>query len=175
MHQHSDLKKIAIVGPESTGKSMLAQQLAQLYKTAWVKEYARTYLEKLNRNYTYDDLRIIAKGQMQWEDEQAGKANGLLFCDTNLIVIKVWSDFKYGKTDKEIIAEIKKRKYQTHLLCNIDLPWQNDPLREHPHKREQLFKIYKTELKKFGIGYIEVKGTGDERLKSAADALSLML
>lgn len=163
------IKKIAIVGPESTGKSQLTEHLALHYNTAWVKEYAREYLEKLKRDYTYDDLSIIAKKQIETEDERLSLSNKFLFIDTNLLVIKVWSDFIYCKTEPWIIEEIKKRKYDLHLLCDVDLPWQPDPLREHPHMREKLFAIYKSELENFGIEYKVVRGEGDERLQNAKE------
>ena len=164
--------KIAIVGSESTGKSQLAEELALHFKTLWVKEYAREYLENLQRSYTYDDLSIIAKKQIELEDELRKNKNNFLFFDTNLIVIKVWSDFKFGKTEPWIIEEIEKRKYDLHLLCDIDLVWEDDPLREHPHEREKLFAIYKSELENFRIEYKIISGNGTERLKNAISALT---
>ena len=127
------IHKIAIVGPESTGKSLLSEQLSNHYNTAWVPEVARDYLHKLNRPYTFDDLSVIAKLQLKEEERLSKTAKHFLFCDTNLIVIKVWSDFKYGRTEKWIVDAIQKSDYSLHLLTDIDLPWEDDPLREHPH------------------------------------------
>ncbi|MEO8147307.1 MAG: ATP-binding protein [Bacteroidia bacterium] len=183
MSNTSSIKRIAIVGPESTGKSELAEALALYYKTLWVREYAREYLNTLSRDYVYDDLLEMAKGQMLSEDETArmvgGDANhgesivlrqwqiSGLFCDTNLTVIKVWSEFKYARCDEWILNEIKSRKYFLHLLTDIDLPWQPDPLREHPHERKELFEIYLNELKNQQVDFEIVSGVGDERLANA--------
>ena len=111
-----NFRRIAIVGSESTGKSELSEALAEHYNTVWVPEYAREYLEKINRAYVFEDLKIIADGQMHLEDAYEKKTNNILFCDTNLTVIKIWSEFKFGKIDDWIINEIKKRKYDLHLL-----------------------------------------------------------
>mgnify|MGYP001043929185 CR=1 FL=1 len=161
-------KIIAIVGPESTGKSTLSKSLSIAFGAGWVPEYARQYLEKLNRPYQKEDLLAIAKGQLIMEDE-AYKKHDLVFCDTNLLVIKIWSEYKYGACDAWISKTIQERKYDLHLLTYIDLPWQDDPQREHPHAREELFRIYENELKKLNIEYSVVKGKNEERLKSALE------
>lgn len=159
--------KIAIIGPESTGKTELSKQLAEHYKTEWVPEAARAYLEKLSRNYEYDDLGKIALQQLKDEKDVAQNANHLLICDTNLVVIKVWSDFKFGKTEPWIIDTLRKQDYFLHLLTDIDMPWEYDPMREHPDKRKELFDIYERELKSFGIPYRIISGLGKRRLANA--------
>lgn len=161
------MKKIAIVGPESTGKSELAQQLAYHFKCNWVKEYAREYLEKLNHSYSYADLKIIAKGQIKSEDISLIKNNDFLFLDTTLMVIKVWSEFKYNKVDDWILKEYQRRKYDLYLLCDIDLPWEDDPLREHPDKRKELLEIYKNEIKNTKTPFFIISGTGRKRVNNA--------
>lgn len=169
------LRKIAIIGPESTGKSLLSEQLAKHYKTHWVPEFAREYLNSLGREYVYDDLTIIARQQLVNEDKAASSSDNFLFCDTNLIVIKVWSDFKFGRTEPWIIEEIKRRKYDLHLLCDIDLPWQDDPLREHPHQRKELFDIYANELETFGLNHKVVSGVDKVRLENAIKTIQHQL
>ena len=134
--------KIAIVGPECTGKSELAETLALHYNTAWVPEYARHYIDNLVRPYNESDLVVIAHGQMRLEDEYARDSNRILFCDTTLLVIRIWSEFKFGDCDPSILDELGKRKYDLHLLTYVDIPWQDDPQREHPDKRDQLYQIY---------------------------------
>lgn len=161
------IHKIAIVGPESTGKSLLSEQLAKHYNTTWVTEVARSYLQNLSRPYNFDDLSVIAKLQLAEEERLSKTANNFLFCDTNLIVIKVWSDFKYGRTEKWIVDAIQKSDYSLHLLTDIDLPWEDDPLREHPHFRSQLFELYLQELNSFGLEYQTVRGIGEDRIKNA--------
>lgn len=165
--------KVAIVGPESTGKSKLAMQLAQHYNCNWVKEYARTYLEHIDRDYQFEDLKKIAEGQIASEDALLKTEKPFLFCDTTLMVIKVWSEFKYATIDESILDQYKKRSYDLYLLCNIDLPWQDDILREHPHKREELFKIYQSEISLIPAPSVIISGTGLERLQNAIDAINL--
>ncbi len=175
MEAPSFVKKIAIVGPESTGKSSLAQALAEHYQTAWVPEYARGYLDQLVLPYQKNDLTKIAHGQLRLEDEWMNTANGLLFCDTNLIVIKIWSEFKYGNCDTEIIEKMLSRKYDLHLLTDIDLPWEPDPQREHPTKRLELFKWYEEELKNQKLPYSIIRGENQARITSAIKAINLHL
>src|SRR5688500_989467 len=133
------LKKIVILGPESTGKSSLCKQLANHYQTEWCPEYAREYLLKHGIDYSYEDLLVIAKGQIALEESyqstassQQPAASDLLFIDTNMYVMKVWCEFVFGKCHKYILDQIVQRKYDLYLLCNIDLPWIKDELREYP-------------------------------------------
>ena len=170
-----DLRKIAIVGPESTGKSTLAEMLAKYYNTCWVKEYAREYIDNLRVPYQKKDLDWIARGQVQAEDDLIGSANGILICDTNLIIIKVWSEYKYGSCEDWILEEINNRKYDLHLLTYIDIPWQDDPQREHPDKREYFYSIYKEELESRRLRYIEIKGTMDVRFQLAVSEINTLL
>jgi NadR type nicotinamide-nucleotide adenylyltransferase len=138
------LKRVAIIGPESTGKSTLAKDLASALGTVFVPEYAREYLDQLDRPYQYEDLVAIAKGQVSAEDEMALAADKVLIVDTTLTVIRVWSEHKYGICDPWIMDEEKKRGYHLTLVCDVDLPWEEDPQREHPHLREHFFKLYKS-------------------------------
>ena len=167
-----DIKKIAIVGPECTGKSDLAQFLAEHYKTVWVPEYARSYIDNLVRPYNQDDLTVIAHGQHRIEDEWMSEANGFLFCDTTLLVIKVWSEFKYGNCNPEILELLKNSTYDLHLLTYIDIPWVYDPQREHPEEREELYEIYLKEIKAMNVPFVEIRGEQEQRRKTAIDAIS---
>ncbi|MFN7489250.1 MAG: AAA family ATPase [Chryseotalea sp.] len=167
IRQVNPVMRIAIVGPECTGKTTLSQQLAEYFKTEWVREYARGYLNKLAVSYQENDLLMIAQGQMRIEDEFAGSANQFLFCDTNLVVMKIWSVVKYKKCHHWIEEEMTRRKYHLHLLTYVDIPWEEDPLREHPHERDMLFKLYEDELKRVKVPYAIIKGTPEERLKQA--------
>ena len=169
------IKKIAIVGPESTGKSTLAEKLATYYKTCWVREYAREYISKLQVHYQKKDLNLIAKGQISSEDSLITTANRILVCDTNLIVIKIWSEYKYGSCEGWILDQISTRKYDLHLLTYIDIPWENDPQREHPDKRAYFYNMYKEELESRKFRYVEIKGSMDERLSSSVCAINTLL
>ena len=166
-------KRILILGPESTGKSTLAEKLAEHFAEPWVPEVARNYLEKLDRPYAYEDLLQIGKQQMQLEDELAMQAQHFLFCDTDLRVIQVWSQHRYGKVDPWVLEEIARRTYDLILLCAPDLPWQADPLREHPEleMRQQFFEIYQRLTEASGIPWILVSGDTDKRLSTAIQAV----
>ncbi|GHM99640.1 hypothetical protein WSM22_11300 [Cytophagales bacterium WSM2-2] len=167
-----EIKKVCVIGPECTGKTDLSQFLAQHFKTSWVEEYARAYLNKLGRAYDQIDLVKIAHGQLRMEDEWVYDANKLLVCDTNLIVIKVWSEHKYGNCDPDILKKIAERKYDLYLLTNIDIPWDEDPQREHPDKREHFWKIYQKEVALTGVPFIEISGEREARRKKAIDAIN---
>jgi NadR type nicotinamide-nucleotide adenylyltransferase len=165
------IRKVVVVGPECTGKSDLSGYLAAHFNTVWVPEYARAYLENLTRPYEQHDLLTIAHGQIRIEDEWERDANEILVCDTNLMVIKIWSEFKYGSTHPEILNIIDTRKYDLYLLTYIDIPWESDPQREHPDKRQLLYDIYLEEISRQSIPFVEIKGDRETRRKIAVDAV----
>jgi len=162
-------KIVTIVGPECTGKTELSLYLADYFKTACVPEYARAYLNKLNHAYDTSDLTKIAHGQIRLEEEWIHDANKILICDTNLLVIKVWSEYKYKTCDPEILKLMQGRKYDLILLTNIDIPWEDDPQREHP------MTIYRTETIATGIPVVEISGDRDARHKKAVEAIQQLL
>jgi len=157
------MKKIVIIGPESTGKSTLSKALAQHFNAPYVTEFAREYLEKLNRAYNKQDILNIAKAQVQLEDKISSKSD-FLFLDTDLIVCKVWSEFKYGDCHPWILKQIEQRHYDHYLLCDIDLPWENDGMREHPQHRKEHFDIFMNELIKLKKPFSIVKGADRTKL-----------
>jgi NadR type nicotinamide-nucleotide adenylyltransferase len=159
--------KIAITGPESTGKSMLAEQLAEHYHTLWVPEYAREYINNLDRPYNQEDILEIARGQIRSETSISLQTGDLLICDTELIVTKIWSEVKYGNCDPWILNMLENHTYDLYLLCDIDLPWEEDPQREHPHEREYLFNLYKEELTGRALPFFVISGVGKKRLNNA--------
>lgn len=171
------MKRIVVIGPESTGKSTLSEQLAAHFNTEWVREYAREYLEQLGRPYEQHDLLQIAKGQLQLEDETASRAKDRIICDTDLYVIKVWSEAKYGECDPRILQMIAERQYDLYLLTYIDIPWTDDPLREHPlpSEREYFYSIYRDVVINSGVPWADVRGDYDQRLKTAVDAVKRLL
>jgi NadR type nicotinamide-nucleotide adenylyltransferase len=164
--------KVVIIGPESTGKSTLSQQLAGHLNMPWIPEYARYYLEKLVRNYRYKDLLNIAVGQINWENEALEKNTKLLICDTDLLVIKVWSEHKYGKLDPWVERQIQNRTYDHYFLTQVDFPWQPDPLREHPDKREYFFGVYQNLLENLNKPYHIISGSPQERLSQCLNHLT---
>lgn len=159
--------KIAVTGPESTGKSLISQQLADHYTTVWVPEFARVYLLQIERQYTYDDILEIARGQVKSEQAFVPIAGRVMFSDTELLVTKIWCEVKYGKCHPWIEAQLQRQQYDLYLLMDVDLPWEYDPMREHPDSRDHLFGLYKNELDRLGANYRIVSGTGEERLKNA--------
>jgi len=124
-----------------------------------VPEYSREYLRELNRSYRYDDILAIAKGQFEDEERMAAMTTGLLFCDTDFIVNKIWCIDKFGKCHPWILDMIGQQHYDLYLLCNTDIPWEPDPLRENPEDRERLFGLYKTELEERKLPYAVIGGT----------------
>jgi NadR type nicotinamide-nucleotide adenylyltransferase len=176
--QGNMIKKVVIIGPESTGKSTLCSQLAEHYKTLWVPEYAREHLLKEGMNYSYDDLLHIAKKQLALEDEYAARLkNGILFIDTDMYVMKVWCEFVFGRCHQWILDRIAERKYDQYLLCSTDLEWVKDELREYPdlESRLKLFHTYKDILINQSVSWKEIKGNYSERLDSAVNAVDRLL
>ncbi len=183
------LKKVVIIGPESTGKSTLCEQLAQHYETTWCPEFAREYLLTNGINYEYDDLLTIAKGQLALEDEYTLtlERNSLpmledgghlpLFIDTDMYVMKVWCEFVFNKCHRYILDQIGEREYDLYLLCNIDLPWVEDELREYPdpHTRKKLYQIYKDIMLNQPVPWVEISGGHEERFQKARDAVNKIL
>ncbi|MBA2745360.1 MAG: ATP-binding protein [Flavisolibacter sp.] len=171
-------KKIVVIGPESTGKSTISQQLADHYATCWCPEFARAYLLKNGKSYDYQDLLHIAKGQVELEENYQTKAkNGLYIIDTNLYVVKVWCEVAFGQCHKWILDEIARRPYDLYLLCKTDLPWTADELREYPDPvfREQLYKMYRDLLINDGTEWAEISGKENERLQTAIRAIDHFL
>lgn len=155
--------KIVITGPESSGKSSLAEDLSVHFNAPLVVEYSRVYLNELDHHYEKEDLVAIAKGQLQFEHLALKKAKDLIICDTSLEVIKIWSEYRYKFCDPFILQMLKQSLPDLYLLMKPDLPWEPDPLRENPNDREDLYQLYLEEIKALGIPYFEISGTGEER------------
>jgi NadR type nicotinamide-nucleotide adenylyltransferase len=168
------MKRVVIIGPESTGKSTLCKQLAEHYNTIWCPEFAREYLLKQGMNYSYEDLTLIAKGQLELEKKlEAEVKNNMYLIDTDMYVMKVWHEVAFGKCPSWILKTISQTQYDLYLLCNTDLAWTKDELREYPDLsvRQKLFKTYKDIMINSGISWTEISGTNEERLKLAVKAV----
>lgn len=167
------MQRISLTGPESAGKSSLAAQLAAHYGTTWVPEYARAYLEAHGPTYALPDLAAIARGQLAAEDAVATQATGLLFCDTDLLVVKIWAENAFGTCPAWVLAELAKPRYALTLLLAPDLPWAPDPLREHPDpaQRWHFYELYRAELVGRGWPFVEISGPPEQRLAQARAAV----
>ncbi|WDF69435.1 ATP-binding protein [Sphingobacterium oryzagri] len=160
--------KIAVVGPESTGKSTIAKFLAAQLGTVCVPEYARYYCEDLNNQYTEQDEVNMFYGQRALEEALIPLAqNNLLICDTTIMTVKVWCDHLFGHTPAQVTAAIEARTYDLYLLMDIDLPWQDDPLRDFPGERAHFLAIWKQELRRLSANVQLVSGIGDVRYQNA--------
>ena len=174
------MKKIVVIGPECTGKSTLCLQLAKHYQTLWCPEYAREYLETQGKDYTYEDLLTIAKGQIDGEENVLSTVNSqqsTVFIDTDMYVMKVWCEFAFGKCHSWILNQIATRKYDLYLLCNVDLPWIKDNLREYPdvETRNKLYHYYKDIMVNQCVPWIDISGNYEERLQVAINAVDELI
>lgn len=175
------IKKIVTIGPESTGKSYIAEFLAGHYKGIFAAEYAREYLTENGIKYSFDDLYPIAEGQVRNEENAQAKAiqenKELVFIDTDLYVIKVWGEYVFGKCDNRILSQIAERKYDLYLLCAPDMPWVKDEMREYPdlETREILFEYYKDLLINQSVPWQIIKGNYEERSRIAIKAVESIL
>lgn len=167
------IKKIVVIGPESTGKTTLCAQLAKHFNTLWVPEYAREYLETNGKDYTYEELLVIAKGQINLEDsihlQFSNQTSHLLFIDTDMYVMKVWCEYVFNKCHNWVLNRIAERKYDGYLLCNTDLPWVEDNLREYPDTeiRNKLYHFYKESLINQPVPWVEISGSYEERFEKS--------
>lgn len=164
--------KVIITGPECTGKSTLARQLSEYFERPWLPEYARTFLSESQRPYNDNDLLTIAQGQVKKEDELLSKDHDMVFFDTSLEVLKVWSEWKYNSCDKYILDNYKSRPADLYLLLLPDMAWEYDPLRENPHDRDIIFDIYKKELESLGKPFEIISGLGLLRTRRAIKIIS---
>jgi NadR type nicotinamide-nucleotide adenylyltransferase len=170
-----ELIRIAVIGPESTGKTTLCGELADLFNTTFVPEYARGYIAKLNRRYTKADIIHCAEEQLKEEEKMSGGAKRILFCDTELIIIRVWLLDVFGECPEWIDESILKKKYDLYLVLKPDIPFIKDPVRENPHRREFFFDWYKTELEKRNFPYEIISGTGKKRVVKAKSILEKLI
>ena len=152
------MTKIIFTGPESSGKTYLSSFISQKYFLPLASEFAREYLTKINRPYNQNDLLFIAKKQLKNEQNS-------IIIDTDLITIKIWSEYKYGICENWILEQIlqQKKENRIYILCSPDFPWQPDPLREHPKNRDEIFKIYQSELESLGYKYYICEGKKKKR------------
>lgn len=172
--------RVVLYGPESTGKTSLAKALANHYQTSWVPEFARSYLqEKWDKQQavcTLADLPIIAQGQLAAENTAIAQANRLIFCDTNILVTKVWSETHFeGYCAPELYTILAQTHYDLYLLTSIDVPWEKDDLRDRPNDREQMFIYFKQQLEVYNFPFLVLEGSLEERIQKAVNTIDQLL
>jgi len=171
-----NLIRIVLTGPECTGKSTLAQQLASHFATVYVPEYAREYIANLCRPYNYDDVMHIAEVQRKQAHEIVNPVNRIVFFDTYLVITKVWFKVVFGRCPEWITEELSRKTIDLYLLCDTSIPWTTDPVRENGGEmREKLYLMYKNELEQLGCSYKIITDTGQQRLNLAIHAVNEFL
>jgi NadR type nicotinamide-nucleotide adenylyltransferase len=165
--RHMKPIRVVITGPECTGKSTLSERLAEYFDTAFVPEYAREYVQRLGRKYNYDDIVHIAETQLeQIKQDYPGKK--IVFYDTWLVITKIWLKVVYGHYPEWIDRELESEYVDLWLLCDTDIPWYADGVRENGGEmRDRLYKIYLNEIRDLKGNYFVVQGTGDQRFLNA--------
>jgi len=156
--------KIAITGPESSGKTTLCESLSTHFKVDYIPEFARSFLEQRNGKYKQADLDEIAKGQL---NSIVTSSHSIQICDSDFSVVEIWSSYKYGNVSNLITDYVKKEVFDLHILCSPDIPWEEDPLRENPDNRDELFEMYLASLKNHNKHFIVVSGSHDTRMKKS--------
>jgi NadR type nicotinamide-nucleotide adenylyltransferase len=171
--EKNGIKKIAVIGAESTGKTWLCEALAKHYQTVFVPEYAREYFNDSDiYNYNLNDLVSIAKKQIELENENSLKARGFLFCDTTLITLKIWAELEFQQTPQFIAEQLANIKYDYYFLTDNNIPWTEDALRQNKHSRDLLFQMNEIEIKHSKTSYSVITGTDSERLVNAIRILN---
>ena len=168
------MTKVIVTGPESSGKTTLCKQLSEQFKIPFTEEFSRKYIDDLDRKYLLEDLVIIAKEQLK--NEQLTRSNKQLSLhDTDLITLKIWSEYKYGNCNDWITSQIEQQKQEKrfYFLCSPDIPWESDPQRENPHNRDELFEIYKVELEQLGHNYFILEG--QKRLENSIKKITELI
>lgn len=185
--------RIAIVGPESSGKTTLSEELMMHFGAGRVSDGSREFLDEMERPYLEADLLEMAQGHAQWfEDvplfaaEHWEALNGELMgthgthiepivFDTDILNYKIWSMEKYGRVHPEIERLVRELRYDLRLLCRPDIPWEPDPLRENPHDRDRLFEVWERELKAYGFPYTIIEGKHEDRVRKATNIVDVLL
>ena len=168
--------RIVITGPESTGKTTLAKQLAEHFNGQFLPEYSREYIANAGRNYTYSDVEAIAIAQVEQYRTTIRSSEKLYFFDTWLIITKVWFEWVFKRTPEWLEEMIVNCPVDLYLLCLPDLPWEADPVRENGgENRLKLFDQYRNELNQYGFRFVEIGGTGDVRFQCAVEAVNNIL
>ena len=169
--------KVSLTGPESSGKSTLTLQLASYFGAPFADEYARKFLEHKAGRYDFQDLDEICRGQLEFHSAALLLANDIVLFDTDMIVLYIWSQFRFGRVSPAIESAFMKSDIDLYLLCKPDITWTPDPFRESPLQQERdiLFNMYEQMLKLISAKYIVIHGNEDNRMQLAVDAIKRLL
>jgi NadR type nicotinamide-nucleotide adenylyltransferase len=169
--------RVSITGPESSGKSDLAIALAEHFGTSYAREYARIYLAGKDKPYQFEDIDTICKGQLEEEKKAMARGDRVVFFDTDFLVLKIWSEYRFGKVSPVVASAYEEVQYDHFLLCKPDIPWSPDPLRESPsqEERNELFDLYRSELHALERPYTVISGKGQSRVNSAISVVQELL
>ncbi len=168
-------RRVVVFGPESTGKTMLAERLAAHYRTVWVPEWARGHLDPANGQCEPDDFPRIALAQAASEDALALQAHRVLISDTDTITTTIWSEVYLGGCAEWIRDLARSRRHDLHLMCDIDVPWVADGQRDMPHRREEFRERCRAALITHGRPFVEIRGDWDTRFRTAIAAIDRLL
>ncbi len=173
-------KRVVVTGPESTGKTTLVAELAARFGARAVPEYVRVYLEGLPPREPpslvfYEEVETIARGQIAAEDEAAQAGGVLIICDTDLLSTRIYSDHYFGRCPEWIARAARTRRYDLHLLLDVDLPWAPDPMRDRPQGRREMLQAFEAELAAAGRRVVRVSGVGRVRFSMAEAAVVELL
>jgi NadR type nicotinamide-nucleotide adenylyltransferase len=169
------MKQIVLTGAESTGKTTLSRALANHFNCPWVEEYARSFLNQTEGKYSLEDLDLIALKQYELIEAQRHMEGDFFICDTDILTIYIWSLYKYDKVSKLITELAQQQRGDLYLVCQADLPWERDPLREHPFERNDISNMYIKYLNKNKITHTEVNGLHFKRINTAISQIQSWL
>lgn len=169
------MKRVVVIGPECTGKTTLARELAVHFAAAWSPEYARVHAEAKGALLTAEDVEPIARGQMALEDEAAARRGALTIHDTDLVSTVVYAGFYYGDCPDWIVAASEARAADLYLLTAPETPWEQDGVRDRPEVRGALYVRFREELERRNVAVVEIAGTWEERRRQALAAVGALL
>ena len=165
------MKRVCVTGPESTGKTTLAARLAAYYRTVWVPEASRIYAERKQSPLLVSDVAPIAREHVAMADEAVPAAGRLIVLDTDLLSTAVYSQHYYGVVPPEVKALERARRADLYLLCDVDVPWLPDGIRDRPTNREAMLAVFREALETRKLRWTMITGDWETRWQTAIDAV----
>ena len=171
------VKRVCVFGPESTGKSTLARDLARHFRTVYAWEYARPLLDPAGGQCTPEDIPRIARGQVAAEDALAYQANRVLFCDTDVLTTTLWSEVLFGDTPQWVRDLAEQRRYDLYLVTDVDVPWVDDRQRFFSDEtvRRQMFERFLSAVQSRGRPHRVIRGDWRQRFAAACEAVRALI